>query len=209
MKDNKQWKVLHFQVNAPLERCTDSMLFNSGTVISELTALYVPSNIGVCVKLKVVGDVSVTYRGQVYHGFSEFPAGLKRRIETHPNDWTHVAGEPDIEIKLNNWFEYSYCISAGRGDHIDVELCEDDLHLLTDDGLKEEMLEVAINAIEARLKEAEQIVVKIRDCEITHQNIQNTKQVLLDNGIDEDEVATVLQAIGYTLLDVELFPEVC
>jgi hypothetical protein len=36
--------------------------------------------------------------------------------------------------------------------------------------------------------------------------IEKTKQVLIDNGIDEDEVETVLQAIGYTLLNKELFP---
>ena len=36
-------------------------------------------------------------------------------------------------------------------------------------------------------------------------NIKKSLQVLRDNGIEEDECETVLQAIGYTLLDVELF----
>lgn len=31
------------------------------------------------------------------------------------------------------------------------------------------------------------------------------RQVLTDNGIDPDEVAVVLQAIGYVLLDEELY----
>ena len=31
--------------------------------------------------------------------------------------------------------------------------------------------------------------------------------VLIDNGVEEDEAEPVLQAIGYTLLDRELFPE--
>ena len=36
--------------------------------------------------------------------------------------------------------------------------------------------------------------------------IHMSEQVLVDNGIEEDEAETVLQAIGYTLLDVELYP---
>lgn len=31
------------------------------------------------------------------------------------------------------------------------------------------------------------------------------EQCLIDNGIDEDEVETVLQALGYILLDTELY----
>lgn len=42
---------------------------------------------------------------------------------------------------------------------------------------------------------------------ITKADIDNALKVLCDNGIDEDEAATVLQAIGYTLIDTELFPE--
>ena len=32
-------------------------------------------------------------------------------------------------------------------------------------------------------------------------------QVLIDNGIEADEAQVVLQAIGYALLDTELYPE--
>lgn len=50
--------------------------------------------------------------------------------------------------------------------------------------------------------------VKIKvDHTIIQRNIDQTKKVLIDNGIEEDEAEVVLQAIGYTLLDVELFPE--
>ena len=38
-------------------------------------------------------------------------------------------------------------------------------------------------------------------------NIRRAEQVLIDNGIEKDEAGTVLQAIGYTLLDTELYPE--
>lgn len=42
--------------------------------------------------------------------------------------------------------------------------------------------------------------------EIKNSNIVNSLRVLIDNGIDPDEAEVVLQAIGYTLLDEELFP---
>ena len=39
------------------------------------------------------------------------------------------------------------------------------------------------------------------------ENIKRTEKVLADNGIDEDETDSVLHAIGYTLLDAELYNE--
>lgn len=42
---------------------------------------------------------------------------------------------------------------------------------------------------------------------ITKAEIKKTLKVLKDNGIEKDEAEIVLQAIGYTLLNVELFPE--
>ena len=35
--------------------------------------------------------------------------------------------------------------------------------------------------------------------------IMNAEQVLIDNGIERDEAEAVLQAIGYALLDIELY----
>lgn len=52
----------------------------------------------------------------------------------------------------------------------------------------------------------EKVVVRVSR-EITQSNISDAERVLADNGIDKDEVDTVLQAIGYTLLDTELYPE--
>ena len=37
--------------------------------------------------------------------------------------------------------------------------------------------------------------------------IKAAEQCLIDNGIEEDEASIVLQAIGYILLDEELYPE--
>ena len=42
---------------------------------------------------------------------------------------------------------------------------------------------------------------------ITKEDILKAEIVLIDNGIDKDEADIVLQAIGYVLLDTELYPE--
>ena len=44
---------------------------------------------------------------------------------------------------------------------------------------------------------------------ISTDQIHAAEQCLIDNGIEQDEAYTVLQAIGYILLDVELYPEEC
>lgn len=38
-------------------------------------------------------------------------------------------------------------------------------------------------------------------------NRSKAEQCLVDNGIESDEAAVVLQALGYVLLDEELYPE--
>lgn len=38
-------------------------------------------------------------------------------------------------------------------------------------------------------------------------DIEKAEQCLIDNGIEADEVCTVLQALGYILLDAELYTE--
>lgn len=42
---------------------------------------------------------------------------------------------------------------------------------------------------------------------INEETIEKAIKVLQDNGIEEDEAYTVLQTLGYVLLDTELFPE--
>ena len=41
---------------------------------------------------------------------------------------------------------------------------------------------------------------------VTPDSVKRAEGVLADNGIDRDEVQTVLQAVGYALLDCELYP---
>lgn len=48
--------------------------------------------------------------------------------------------------------------------------------------------------------------IQIFKNEISRKEIEKAENVLIDNGIDEDEAETVLQALGYVLLDVELYP---
>lgn len=43
--------------------------------------------------------------------------------------------------------------------------------------------------------------------QITDEKINKALQCLIDNGIEADEAWIVLQALGYILLDTELFPE--
>ncbi len=41
---------------------------------------------------------------------------------------------------------------------------------------------------------------------VSEEDVAKAQQVLIDNGIDEDEADCVLQALGYALLGVELYP---
>jgi hypothetical protein len=43
--------------------------------------------------------------------------------------------------------------------------------------------------------------------EITEAQVNNALQCLIDNGIDEDDAYEILTALGYILLDEELFPD--
>lgn len=47
-------------------------------------------------------------------------------------------------------------------------------------------------------------MIKIKTT-ITADKIRKTEKVLIDNGIEADEAQCVLQAIGYSLLNTELY----
>lgn len=55
-------------------------------------------------------------------------------------------------------------------------------------------------------KEEKGAGIAVKRTSITPEDIKRTKQVLIDNGIEENEADIVLQAIGYTLIDTELYP---
>lgn len=45
-----------------------------------------------------------------------------------------------------------------------------------------------------------------KDYNITESAIEKAEKVLSNNGVEADEVKTVLQALGYVLLDCEMYP---
>ena len=49
--------------------------------------------------------------------------------------------------------------------------------------------------------------IQINNARVREVDVYDAERVLIDNGIDPDEAQTVLQAIGYALLDTELYPE--
>lgn len=50
-------------------------------------------------------------------------------------------------------------------------------------------------------------IIPVKTTEIAPSQVNAAMQCLIDNGIEKDEAATVLQALGYILLDTELFPD--
>lgn len=50
-------------------------------------------------------------------------------------------------------------------------------------------------------------IITFVNTSISANDIERAEGVLIDNGIPEDEASTVLQAIGYVLIDSELYPD--
>lgn len=49
--------------------------------------------------------------------------------------------------------------------------------------------------------------VKLKNHKISKRSINAAEEILVDNGVEADEAEVVLQAIGFALLDVDLYPE--
>lgn len=49
------------------------------------------------------------------------------------------------------------------------------------------------------------MAIKLNKTSVDKEDIKRAEQVLIDNGIDADEVDIVLQAVGYVLLNTELY----
>lgn len=49
------------------------------------------------------------------------------------------------------------------------------------------------------------MAIKLNKTSVDKEDIKMAEQVLIDNGIDADEVDIVLQAVGYALLNTELY----
>ena len=89
------------------------------------------------------------------------------------------------------------CTGYRRGGANDYHVAEDDRFVQ----LKSEPEDRTI-----RCQESDS-AIEVLNHEITPDQIKAAEGVLIDNGVDEDEADSVLQAIGYVLLDTELYPE--
>lgn len=98
--------------------------------------------------------------------------------------------EADREAVLNRVFEI---VSNVEGDD------ENEIIKISEYGSLE-CLEVYAHELE--LSEETPLLIK---ASVTKADIKKAEKVLTDNGIEADEAETVLQAIGYTLLGVELY----
>lgn len=49
------------------------------------------------------------------------------------------------------------------------------------------------------------MAIKLNKTSVDKEDIKRAEQVLIDNGVDADEVDIVLQAVGYVLLNTELY----
>lgn len=49
--------------------------------------------------------------------------------------------------------------------------------------------------------------VKLEEHKISKRKINAAEEILIDNGVEAEEAEVVLQAIGFALLDVDLYPE--
>ena len=58
------------------------------------------------------------------------------------------------------------------------------------------------------LMQEDESVIQLSTTEITQDKVRMAEQILINNGIEEDEADAVLQALGYVLLDTELYPEI-
>lgn len=129
-------KITSFELLKDLKEMVDSILFDSGTVIATIECR--KGNKKVCMELRVAGYVSIIYKEQSYHTAFEFPKKLKEIIKNDPQWWEHR----DIILINNNWFEYIYDYHHNGEKWSDGILEESDLTKMTEDELKNEMLEL-------------------------------------------------------------------
>jgi hypothetical protein len=116
-----EWK--NIEVNAPLEDCANSLLFESGDDIATLK-----SDNGVCVCIDVTGETKIFYNGDVYRYARNFPAELTEAIKDGS-----IEQMQDVEILDNNWFEVTV---MKNGNVIDSEIWETPLDTLSVDELQ-------------------------------------------------------------------------
>lgn len=116
-----EWKEI--EVNAPLEECVNSLLFESGDDIATLK-----SDNGICVCIDVTGETKISYNDEVYRYSRDFPAELTEAIKDGS-----IEQMQGVEILSNNWFEVTV---MKDGDVIDSEIWEAPLDTLSAEELQ-------------------------------------------------------------------------
>ena len=116
-----------------LKKYISSMLFDAGTCIASVTFRRGEECLDII--LQVFGEISITYKGKTYNEPDEYPDELVDMIKKDPEGW---GNNPDVEVSLNNWFEYIY-------DGSDDEY-EGDLHKATPEMILDDMIYIAKRA---------------------------------------------------------------
>lgn len=128
----------------------------------------------------------------------EYLKELEQGREPAPDEITmrlsHLAGmmESRGEITCSEWDEMSKAIKDAENAYYN------DVRFTTASSIEE----VAERIFKERFP-----VSLYKTAGILNTSIKKAEQILVDNGIEQDEAATVLQALGYALLDKELYPK--
>lgn len=128
----------------------------------------------------------------------EYLKELEQGREPEPDEITmrlsHLAGmmESRGEITCSEWDDMSKAIKDAENAYYN------DVRFTTASSIEE----VAERIFKERFP-----VSLGKTAGILNTSIKKAEQVLVDNGIEQDEAATVLQALGYALLDKELYPK--
>ena len=149
-----QTEVKEWKCKEDLTPYKDSMLFDSGTSICQLTLEY-PRGVKIELDLVVTGEVSVTYKGEHYDSPEEFPEELRELIKAHPGDFDVYAPsgegnddeEGDCYCSLNNWFETLFKITAPGNESLDGftdgDCYESDISKMSPEELKADLIAYA------------------------------------------------------------------
>ena len=106
------------KVYIPLAECKDSLLYDSGEVIAQLT-----STSGIDIKIAVTGELRILYKDNIYRHTQNYPPELAAAISS--GEIYQMAERGQAEIQNNNWFEIlvSYH-NQTYADVLDTPLCE-------------------------------------------------------------------------------------
>lgn len=126
----KNLDIIDFQVFENLNECIDSLLFDDTTIAQLETKEYI-------VRIEVIGDIRIFYKGNLYKCSGNFPNELKEIIRSG-----NILEHDEIEVVDNNWFEIDiYEVTKNHeSELINDEVLDDiDISAITKDDLKQYM----------------------------------------------------------------------